>query len=190
MPAAGQGEWRIPDKVQEIALVQSVQYTNQDWITSGSSEMTKSTIRSMVLGIMVAAVGMPLHAQMMADPPSPASQPAEAVARVRTDGGVIMLSEDGAEFKTAAQGERVGAKTRLMVSQESSATVIYDDGCKRKYADPGIYDISPTCALPVAAASGGGSKGVIVAAAIFSTVALYEIYDHFQDNDNGPPISR
>jgi hypothetical protein len=151
--------------------------------------MTKSTIRSMMLGIMVAAVAMPLHAQMLAGSSASDSETVETVAKVRTEGGVIMISEEGAEFQTAAPDQRVAAKSRLMVSKESAATVIYDDGCKQKFEDPGIYEISQTCVLPVAASGGGVSKGWIIAGVLLGGYGVYEIVDN-NNNDNGPPISR
>ena len=158
--------------------------------------MTPLVIRSIVLGIAVMGVALPLHAQMMA-PESSAStatteQEAGTIAEVRTDGGVIMIS-NGGPFQTAVQGQRVSDKTRLMVSKESAATVVYDDGCRQKFDKPGVYPISSTCALPppaVAASGGGVPKTLIVAGAVVAAYAGYEIYDSLNDDDDQPPASR
>ena len=159
--------------------------------------MTRMVIRSMVLGIAVMGVAIPLHAQMMAPESSAstaASEPeAGTIAEVRTDGGVIMIS-DGGPFQTAVPGQRVSDKSRLMVSKESAATVVYDDGCRQKFDKPGVYPISSTCALPppAVAASGGGGvpKTLIVAGAVVAAYAGYEIYDRLNDDDDQPPASR
>ncbi len=154
--------------------------------------MNKSMIRSMLFAIAAVAVAMPLHAQMMADPSATTSEAAPVVAKVRTNGGVIMVS-DGGEFQTAAQDQPVTAKSRLMVSKESSATVIYDDGCKQRYDEPGIYEISQTCVLPVAAAASGGgpSKGLIIGGVLLGGAAIYAYIDHNNDDDDDrPPVSR
>jgi hypothetical protein len=158
--------------------------------------MTPSVIRSIVVGIAIVGAAMPLHAQMMAPKSSePAAPVSNTVAEVRTDGGVVMVS-DGGPFQTAVPGQRVDANARLMVSKESAATVIYDDGCKQKYDKPGIYPINETCALPppaVAAASssaGAGAPKWLIGTGL--AIGLYAIVDSFNDNDNNDqqPVSR
>ncbi len=151
--------------------------------------MNKSMIHSMLFGIAVTAVAMPLQAQMMADPPAPSRETAETVAKVQTDGGVIMISSDGGEYLTADPEQRVKSTARLMVSKESSATVVYDDGCEQKYDQPGIYEISENCVLPVAAVGGGPSKALIVGGILLGGAALYAIIDDYNDRDR-PPVSR
>jgi hypothetical protein len=152
--------------------------------------MTQSMIRSMMMGIVAFAVAMPLHAQMMAaDSSAPASEVEETIAEVQTDGGVIMISDGGA-FQTAEPGQRVNSKSRLMVSNESAATVVYDDGCKQKFEKPGIYDISEKCVLPAApvavASSGGVSKAWIIGGALLIGYGAYEIIDNNNDDNNSP----
>ncbi|SFN31936.1 hypothetical protein [Dokdonella immobilis] len=159
--------------------------------------MNPLVIRSLVLGIAVMGVSMPLHAQMMA--PEPASSPsaetpvANTVAEVRTDGGVVMVS-NGGPFQTAVPGQRVDAKARLMVSKESAATVIYDDGCKQTYDKPGVYPINETCVLPpppvAAAGSSAGAPKWLIGTGV--AIGLYAIVDSLNDNDNNDqlPVSR
>lgn len=145
--------------------------------------MNKSTFQSVVLGLAMAFVALPLYAQSAAD----TSDSDETVAKVETDGGVIMISDPG-EFATAAPDQRVHKKARLMVSEESSATVVYDDGCKQKYDKPGVYEISATCVLPIALSS-GPSKGLIIGGVILGSAAVYAIIDNNRDDDRRP-ISR
>ncbi len=145
--------------------------------------MNKSIVGSMVFGLVVAMVSLPLNAQSTAE----ASPTGATVAKVETDGGVIMVS-DGGEFATALPDQRVRAKARLMVSEESAATVVYNDGCKQKYEKPGVYEIPATCVLPVAVA-GGSSRGWIIGGAILGGAALYAIIDS-RGNDNRSPVSR
>jgi hypothetical protein len=140
----------------------------------------------LIAGVVGFALALPLHAQMMnPDPPqAPAAAEETTIAEVQTDGGVIMVS-NGGPFQTAVPGQRVSAKSRLMVSKESAATVVYDDGCKQKYSKPGVYDISADCALPpVAVASAGPSKALIAGAIVVGAYAAYEIYDYYKDDDD------
>ncbi len=143
--------------------------------------MNHSMFRSVVFGLAMALVSMPLYAQSSGD------ENDDTVAKVETDGGVIMISDPG-EFATALPDQRVHKKARLMVSEESSATVVYDDGCKQKYDDPGIYEISATCVLPIVM-GGGPSKALIIGGIIVGSAAIYAIVDNNGDDDR-PPVSR
>lgn len=175
--------WKLPWQ----GACPTLRRTDSLW---GDCSMNKPMIRLMLFSIAISAAAMPLQAQMMADSPTSTSEAEQAIARVRTDGGVIMIS-DGGEFKTATQGQPVNAKSRLMVSKESSATVIYDDGCKQKYDEPGIYEISQDCVLPVAAAGGGPSKGLIIGGVLLGGAVVYAIVDDNNDDDSTPPpVSR
>lgn len=143
--------------------------------------MNKSMLRTMLFGLVVALASLPLHAQSSGD------EKDETVAKIQTNGGVIMISEEGEQFQTALPDQRVKAKARLMVSEESSATVVYDDGCDQKYEKPGVYEISGTCVLPFLA-SGGSAKGWIVAGVIGAAILVYTLDD--DDDDRRPPVSR
>jgi hypothetical protein len=148
--------------------------------------MMKSMIRSMLLGLVFAVVSMPLFAQE-----SGANAAKEkTVAKVETDGGVIMIS-DGAEFATALPEQRVRSKARLMVSEESAARVVYDDGCEQKYDKPGVYEISATCVLPVAFVGGGGpSTALLVGGSLVSGAVLGAVIQNNRQNCRCPPVSR
>lgn len=144
--------------------------------------MNDSTIKSLVLGVAM-AVSLPLYAQAPAESVAP-------VARVETDSGVVMISDSG-EFATAMANQSVPAKARIMVSEGSSATVVYKDGCKQKYDKPGVYEVSATC-VPAAAfaSSGGPSAALIVGGAVLASAAVYTIVDNNSSNDDRPPVSR
>ena len=145
--------------------------------------MDNTMLKTMLFGLVVALAPMSLNAQ------TTGNESDETVAKVQTDGGVIMISEGG-EFQTAVPDQRVKAKARLMVSEESSATVVYDDGCDQKYDEPGVYEISSTCVLPIALSSGGVSRGWIVAGGIVGAAILVAVLDDDDDDDTRPPVSR
>jgi hypothetical protein len=148
--------------------------------------MKNSMIRSILLGLTVAAVSLPLYAQTAAGANDGEEK---TVAEVRTDGGVIMVSErEGGGFQTAVPDQRVKAKARLMVSKESAATVVYDDGCEQKYDKPGIYEISATCALPVVLGGGGSSNALLITGSVLGGAALGALIEHY--NHDCPPVSR
>lgn len=149
--------------------------------------MNKSILRSIALGLVVALTSLPLYAQTAS---STSNEKDETIAKVQTDGGVIMISEDAAEFQTAVPDQRVKEKARLMVSEDSSATVVYDNGCDQKYDKPGVYEISRSCVPALVLGSGGVSKGWIVAGVIVGTAVLVSIIDDGNDNDSPPPVSR
>lgn len=144
--------------------------------------MKNTSFRTIFFGLVVALASMPLYAQSTSD------ESDETVAKVQTNGGVIMISEGG-EFQTALPDQRVKAKARLMVSEESSATVVFDDGCDQKYDEPGVYEISETCVLPIAL--GGSSKGWIITGAVVGAAILVAVVDDDDDDDDDrPPVSR
>lgn len=146
--------------------------------------MNRSILQSIALGLIVAFASLPLYAQTAT---STSNKSDDTVAKVQTDGGVIMLS-DGGEFQTALPDERVTGKERLMVSEDSAATIVYDNGCDKKYDKPGIYEISSTCVLPFAMSE--PSQGLLVAGAVVGTAILVLAFNDDEDTDSRPPISR
>ncbi len=152
--------------------------------------MNTLILRPVALGLVVALASLPLHAQTAA----PATtQPVETVATVETEGGVIMISKKGEEFLTAVPEQRVRPSARLMVSEGSSATVVYDDGCKQVYDKPGIYAISENCSLPVALVAAPETAGWVLAATVVGggliALAIAENHDN-DDGDARQPVSR
>ena len=139
-------------------------------------------LKTMLFGLIAGLASMPLHAQTANENSD------DTVAKVETDGGVIMIA-DGGEFQTAIPEQRVKSKARLMVSEESSATVVYDDGCKQKYDEPGVYEISATCVLPILWTA-GATKGWMISGAIVGAAILLSTVDDGNGPDTRPPVSR
>ncbi len=142
-----------------------------------------TTFRTFLLATAIAAACCPAFAQDSRD----------AVATLRVDAGPIMASTGG-EFATVNTGKPLVEGERLMVADGGIATVRYDNGCTRQYAEPGVYVIQEDC-VPAAIAAGGVdwrgaaliSAGVGVGAAILAN----------QDDSPGPgpapeppPVSR
>jgi len=151
--------------------------------------MIRPLIRSLILGTAALAAVMPLHAQMMASgSTAPAVDAGKTIAEVRTDGGVIMISEGG-PYQTALQGQRVKGNANLMVSKESAATVVYDDGCKQTYDKPGIYKIEQNCVRPAAVVAGASGPPTAVLV-VLGGAAVAAIIDRYNHDDDNTPISR
>lgn len=104
--------------------------------------------------------------------------PAKAtVATIQVDSGVVMVSDGGA-FATATSGEQVAAGSRLMVSKDSAASVVYSDGCKRSYTKAGVYPIDAQCNPAVAVASVNQAAQVVATVVAVTGVAgvAYGVY--------------
>jgi hypothetical protein len=105
----------------------------------------------------------------------------KTVAKLEVNKGVVMTSTGG-EFVTANTGENLIKDERLMVSKDSSATVVYNDHCKRTYDEPGVYKIDADC--KAVAWWGTGATVAAIAAAVVVGVVVNN------NNNNNPPISR
>ena len=124
-----------------------------------------------------------------AQSPEPAQE--KTVAKLRVNKGVVMTSKGG-EFATGTTGEELIKDERLMVTKDSSATVIFNDHCQHTYDDPGVYKIDADC--KAIAWWGGATAALIVAGA----VAVDEVVKVVEDNGNPkvggtsipPPISQ
>lgn len=77
--------------------------------------------------------------------PTPQAGDTQPVATLQVGGGVIMVSNQGSPFASGQSNDALYSGERLMVSQNSSATVVYNDGCQQTYSHPGVYTISATC---------------------------------------------
>jgi hypothetical protein len=69
----------------------------------------------------------------------------QPVATLQVGGGVIMVSNQGSPFASGQSNDSLYSGARLMVTKNSSATVVYNDGCRQTYSNPGVYTISATC---------------------------------------------
>lgn len=90
---------------------------------------------------------------------SAAASAADGAVTLRVDRGNVMTSEGG-EFVSAQSGKLLVAGERLMVSEGSVATVVYDNDCTREYNTPGVYAVEQGCA-----------KGALVAGTTTSATA-------------------
>ncbi len=120
--------------------------------------------------------------------PAIAQQESE-VAKLQVDSGVIMTSRNDAAFVSATNDDALYDNQRLMVSENSSATVIYSDGCRETYDKPGVYQIDATCTPTVASSSDGMSPGMMSAVGVGGVLLAAYLVDNNKDDDT-PPVSR
>lgn len=147
--------------------------------------MVKTPINTLIFGL---ALALCWQGAVEARQASGAAEDArQIVASVRTDGGVIMVSAEQGPFNTAVPNEPVASGDRLMVAKDSSATVVYDDGCEQVYDKDGIYVIEPNCKRAVAWKEGWSNGQVI--AAVVGGAALGGIIEHNR-RDSCRPVSR
>lgn len=113
--------------------------------------------------------------------PAQAQNRDETVAAVREPAGEVRTSREGAEFTTAAPGQRMEPGDRILVGQDSKVTLRFDNSCDRVFDKPGVYTVDSSC---VAGALWGDAAkiagGVVVGAALLDNM----------DKKPGPPVSR
>lgn len=104
-----------------------------------------NTFQTLLLaGTLGAAAMVPAHAQA-------------TTATLRIDSGTVMTSQGG-EFATAGNGAVLETGSRVMLAENSSATLIYPNGCTRPLASGGVHTVSPTC-TPTGARTNAGAAG-------------------------------
>ena len=107
---------------------------------------------------------------------------ADAPITLRVDAGNVMAS-DGGEFASAQTGKALSVGERLMIVENSAATVLYDSGCSK------TYDV-PVAALVNGgtnwAAAGAITGGVVVGAAILANMEQTD----FVPPPPAPPVSK
>jgi len=118
------------------------------------------------------------------------AQEESEVAKLQVDSGVIMTSRDNAAFVSAVTNDPLFDNQRLMVSEDSSATVIYNDGCRETYDKPGVYELDATCTPALVSSSGGMSPGLTAAVGAAGVVLAAYLVDRNNDDDETPPVSR
>lgn len=149
--------------------------------------MNNSTVGAVVFGLAVALASLPIQAQTTS---SAAEKSDDTFATVKSENGDIMISDNGGEFATAAQDQRVTDKARLMVAENSKATVKYDNGCDKTYDEPGVYDLSTACVAALLGSGAGTLTDWIIPGVVIGAVAVYSIHEANSDNDRRPPVSR
>ncbi len=148
--------------------------------------MYKLALNAMMFGV-IAALSLPAYAQesgqVKTEVKTQVKTQDDTVATLRVNKGVVM-SSTGGEFVTASTGEQLIKDERLMISKDSSATVVFNDHCQRTYDEPGVYKIDADCKAVVWF---GGPRAVafVIASVVATGVIVHNINGH-----NPRPISR
>ena len=101
--------------------------------------MTTRSLLAIAIGVST-AFAIPAHAQ-------------DNTVTLRIDQGSAMTSTGG-EFASAPSGAALAPGHRVMLPEDSVATLIYSDNCTRTLDTAGVYTVAASC-TPVAAAPGG-----------------------------------
>lgn len=108
----------------------------------------------------------------------------DVVATLQVNKGVVMTST-GSEYASAVSGQSLVKSERVMIAQDSSATVTYSNGCKRVLDAPEVYTVDGVCT-----AAGWSVPGTVVGVAA-GVVAVSVLVDNLNNNDQQQnPISR
>lgn len=117
--------------------------------------MQRKASRALALSL-AAALALPAVTQAAGAPPAARSAEPQPVATLQVSGGTIMLSRDGGPFTSGTSSDPLFSGERLMVAEQSAATVTYHDGCSQTYDKPGVYAIAADCKLAAVTTTGGG----------------------------------
>lgn len=121
----------------------------------------------------------------------------EEAVTVRVNSGSVMTSQGG-EFVTAATGAPIAPGSRIMLAENSSASLVYPNGCTQELNGAGVHPVAPACqATGSSAAVGAGTAaGVDWASAgwlFLGTAAVAAGLNEMGDGDPlppPPPVSR
>jgi hypothetical protein len=73
---------------------------------------------------------------------------ADDTARLRIDGGKVMLSQGGEFVAVDGLLTTVVPGDRIMLTEGASATLFGKGGCQLAYTAPGVYEIQTVCQQP------------------------------------------
>lgn len=136
------------------------------------------TFTKLALATAVAALSLPAFAQ----------QPTIGTLTVNT--GTVMTSTGG-EFASASTGSAIQSGERLMVSENSSASIRFTNGAVTNYTAPGVYTITmPPAGAPAANAGGASTAatvGIVLGAAVLGAAGIESMGD---DTPPDRPVSR
>jgi|GEM_PF-2411397 len=116
-----------------------------------------------------------LAALLCAAATAPTFAQGQSAPTLRVDSGSAMTSQGG-EFAPAASGTQVPAGSRVMLAEDSRATLVYPDGCLQPLSSAGVYTVPPACV----AAERRGASGVdwgavgIIGGSVAAIVAIAE----------------
>ncbi len=102
----------------------------------------------LVFAVVLATPDLTVAAEQTAADGAAVTQ--KSIAKLRVDGGVVMLSRNQGPFASGTTDAPLYSEERLMVTSDSSATVIYTDGCQQTFSKPGIYSVAETCRIAAA----------------------------------------
>ncbi|HST45120.1 MAG TPA: hypothetical protein VLK29_07840 [Luteimonas sp.] len=126
-----------------------------------------------------AASILPAHAQ-------------ESLVTLRIDSGTVMTSQ-GSEFATAGNGATLEPGSRVMLGDNSAATLVYGNGCTRPLKSGGVYTVTPSCTpvatYPAEAAAGIELDSVLVIAGLAAAGAV-GLGSRDDTDAPPPPVSR
>ena len=133
-----------------------------------------------------------------------ASAPAHAedpAPTLQVNSGTVMTSQGG-EFATAANGASVAPGTRIMLAENSSATVTYANGCSAVISAAGVHAVPAVCqagsgqaavGAPAATGTQWASAGWLFLGTAVVAAGLSEIGgdgDPLPSEVTPPPVSR
>lgn len=87
--------------------------------------------RTLLTAAIVSAAAFGAHAQ---------DQP----VTVQVHSGSVMVS-NGDEFVAAANGAQLAPGSRIMLGEDSSASLLYSDGCAQAISVPGVHSVPVAC---------------------------------------------
>ena len=112
---------------------------------------------------------------------------------LRVDSGSVMTSQGG-EFVSASSGAALAPGSRVMLSEDSQATLVYGNGCTRSLGDAGVYNVPATCSNTGAAYAAAGTdwQGALIIAGGTAAVAagLASMDEQHPEPTPPPPVSR
>lgn len=119
-------------------------------------------------------------------------------ATLQIDQGSIMTSAGG-DFVTAADRKRLDEGQRVMVTEGSKATLVYDNGCREELVDPGVYVVDEDCVAGILAPASGAAVagtgtffGIKAVPFLITSAAVVAIMLNGDDNNGAaaPAVSR
>lgn len=115
---------------------------------------------------------------------SAAASAADGDVTLRVDRGGVMTSQGG-EFASAQTGKSLVEGDRLMVTEGSTATLFYDNDCKREYTVPGVYVVEGSCRMAAVDAGTDWASAAMIAGGVAIGAAILANMD-----ETSPPVSR
>ena len=123
---------------------------------------------------------------------APAMAQDEPVVTLRVDIGTAMASSGG-EFATAASGSQLSPGDRVMLTEGSQATLVYDNNCTHTLANAGVHVVPGSCDRAAVVGAGGvdvGGAAIVTGVAVTGAAILANMDDVDYVPPPPPPVSR